>query len=314
MERNSFRIYFVDDNQQTVTIREIDLQAVEKTITIKITDHNGNPISDAEITCKSKNYLPAKTISDNQIIFKGEELKERWIVSAKKGNLFSADYRITPENQNEVLSLVLREQKEVKITETDQEGAGHRPPFHTNPTFMTVSIVGIIAIIVVLCTVFSGKPEINKLQIRMYVEGDEFILSVLDEYKTQWAQQKPKISENGGGFLGLLSIDEKQTDSTEYKEWEMVAQWIDKAIEKRKLIDEKNFAELKNLHYYLWPQKIKYVLAMIDRVKYEYVSQQLGDVSELTLTQIADSITAILAHKREANPSYKEIDKKKTLR
>jgi hypothetical protein len=137
-------------------------------------------------------------------------------------------------------------------------------------------------------------PPVNEQTVREYVEGDSLFIDKLNVYKTNWESQQPQTSEKGGGVLGVFGIGKKQTESTEYKEWDKVTQWINRAIEKRELINDKNFVELKNQRYSDGQQKFKDAVNKIDSTRYEDVSNQLGNVDELTLSQIAEKIQDLL--------------------
>jgi hypothetical protein len=82
----------------------------------------------------------------------------------------------------------------------------------------------------------------------------------------------------------------------EIKKWEgaETSQRIELAIEKRTLIDNADFAKLKEQEYFEQQQKFKEVIRKIDSTQYKKVKQQLGDISGLTLKEIADSIQSIL--------------------
>jgi hypothetical protein len=107
----------VDDNAQTVTVKELELQPEEKIITLKINDREGNPVTDAEIQIDTKPWFKGEEI----IKFKGEEIIKSWTVSAKKGNLMSESKTIIPEQINN-FELILEEQKVVKIIVTSEDG------------------------------------------------------------------------------------------------------------------------------------------------------------------------------------------------
>ncbi|MDR1937441.1 MAG: hypothetical protein LBQ73_02940 [Tannerellaceae bacterium] len=326
----------VDDNRKTVTIREINLQAIEKTIALKITDRSGNPITNAEITCKSNNFQPARTSFGNQITFKGDELKARWFVLAKKGDFFSADCSIIPQEQTKELSLLL-EYKKVKIIVTDQENGGVIEKFNVYVTrknfyeeakeivFVGDEIDKTWNIKIEKCPEYSDseyktfcpdkdgneiyfklkkkptkeserKPAYTPEQITTYVEGDLLSLETLNDYKINWKKQRPKISKKDGKFRVFFG---GKSDSIDYKNWDDVVQSIKRAIKKRNLINKKNFAELKKQDFSEQQKKFKDALDKIDSVDYKYVSDYLGDVSAFTLSHIAESINSSLTCKKK---------------
>jgi hypothetical protein len=154
-----------------------------------------------------------------------------------------------------------------------------KTPFFKKPAFIAGSIVGIFAIVMVIFYLKncggdnekSNKSEDQlKSEIMAYVKGDSLILEKLKDYR--------------GKCKDSATINTTKNS-------------IDSAVNKRNYIDDKNFAELKKLHYPDGQQKFKDAVEKIDSAKYEYVKTQLGDVSKLSLTQIADSINAILTPK-----------------
>lgn len=109
-----------DDTTQTVHIREADLPAEVKTVTIEARDAKLNPIYDAEITIIGINGQQRRVLQ-NEIAFWGEELKARWTVSGKKGN-FSGNKEFTPENQTGSVLLILEERRIVSFNVCDDKG------------------------------------------------------------------------------------------------------------------------------------------------------------------------------------------------
>ncbi|GHT87496.1 hypothetical protein FACS189474_0410 [Bacteroidia bacterium] len=147
----------------------------------------------------------------------------------------------------------------------------------------------LIAIVVLTATfwddIFSGQSQksqqqtITSTQITAYVEGDSLMLPTLKFYQNYWEKQK-------------------QSSSTNLKEWQSVDNEIKQAITKRTTIDEKKFLELKYDDFKRSRTQqtfIKTVSNIGDSTKAKLVADKLGDVSALTLTQIADSIESILA-------------------
>lgn len=299
--------------------KDVDLPPIEKSIQIEI---KGYSIEGAEIicTCKSNPQLPAKVAINQSITFSGEELREKWIISAKKEseNLYSEPIPVTPEIQNETIAIVLKKQKDIEIitidkekrtTEQGYEGAliaqyEKKKPWITrkeNRSIVIASLsVGLLFIVLIIwwSVSWSGNDKPTPLTpetISAYVEGDMLFAEKLDTFKIEWQKQEPKIKRSGDGIWGILSgKTNRQLDSTAFNKWKETTQSIERAIEKRKLIDSTNFAELLSSKFSLKQVSLKFAIAKIDSTKYEEISQRLGDVSKLTLTQIADSINAIV--------------------
>jgi len=124
----------------------------------------------------------------------------------------------------------------------------------------------------------SIKSKLNLTEIQSYVEGDSLFIDKLNSYKDEWAELKDA------------------TDSAEYRKYE---DFIDKAIIKRQEMTSGNFAffnDNENNVKFSGPQQpFRKAVRKIKHNQYDKVKSKLGDVSMLTLTQIADSINKILA-------------------
>ena len=123
------------------------------------------------------------------------------------------------------------------------------------------------------------SDKLTSAEIEKYVEGDSLFLEKLEKYKKEWAKLK------------------NNDDSVEYKK---CVSSIDRAIKKREAITNGDFAFLKDSARFIGPQmSFKNALDKINQNQYEQVITKLGDVSKLTLTQIADSINKILGQPNE---------------
>ena len=154
--------------------------------------------------------------------------------------------------------------------------------------------IGIGALCYFLNKKITYETPLNKFQIQTYVEGDSLFIDKLNSYKANWENQRSEIKKEGGGMFGG---GEEETNSTKYKEWDETLKSIERAITKRNMLSNKNFAELKNQDYSFTQQKFKDAINKIDSINSAEIGQKLGDVSSLTLTQIADSINSILTLK-----------------
>ncbi len=101
---------FEDSNKIKVK-NDVQLhKKVNKTISLEIKDRKGYPVPIAEITCKNESSKEIKYLSDNKILFEGEELKDSWTVLVKKGNMVSSPVSIIPENQSVGIPISLEKQ------------------------------------------------------------------------------------------------------------------------------------------------------------------------------------------------------------
>lgn len=90
------------------------------TVEIRISDSKGTPINNAIITYKNNYSNTEKPVSQNTIVFSGEEIKDKWTISAKKDN-FSGEETFTPEFKS-VVKLTLREVKTFKLIILNENG------------------------------------------------------------------------------------------------------------------------------------------------------------------------------------------------
>lgn len=292
----------------------IDFTPSQKPVKIIINYINGKSITDAVIVCKckSKKSIPNKEVSQNQntIYFSGEEQQEKWSISDKREN-FKGEEEFTPESKDEI-KLTLREVKPTKPQEQPAKGdisiGGNGKKITEEKPFYLYILLGLsVACILAIGVYFSVdmfwrgtcpevnnsaeasqeetiKSELSPAEIKSYVEGEALFLEELNTYKDEWAKLK------------------NTKDSVEYREYEG---FIDKAIKKREAITNGNFDFLTYSHNHVnysdKQQKFKIAVEKINEKQYEQVKDKLGNVSQLTLTQIADSINKILAPSIKTN-------------
>lgn len=100
---------------------DVELEKVKKEVFFDLKDGIGNNISDVEIICSKEYTTEEKRITGTLVRFEGEELKYKWSVLAKKGDLVSKPVTIIPENQTGILRLDLIKQKVLRINAIDSE-------------------------------------------------------------------------------------------------------------------------------------------------------------------------------------------------
>jgi hypothetical protein len=155
------------------------------------------------------------------------------------------------------------------------------------------------------------KPEkpllpFYSMEIKEYVEGNNLFLNKLENYKAGLENQIPEIVQNGGGLLVYFGGSKKQTDSTEYKEWRKILFSVDSAITLRKLINDRDFVELKKTSYSENQNEFKLAVEKIDSTDYERFKTKLVNVENLKLTTITDKINKILDPKNKPNEENNE--------
>jgi hypothetical protein len=146
---------------------------------------------------------------------------------------------------------------------------------------------------------FSPKDTYVKqpTEIEKYIQDDELKLQVMQNLQKDIDGQRPEIKETGGSWLSIFGIGDKaKPDSTEYKEWEAKKQKLDKAIEVRTLIDKGNLCDsvVKNYDYSEQQSKFREAIGKIDSSKCQDVSEQIGDISSLSLDSITIKIELTL--------------------
>lgn len=149
-------------------------------------------------------------------------------------------------------------------------------------------------------------PKLNGSEIERYVEGDSLILDTLYKYKTDWEMLTPVIENVTSNDSN--STAEKQ-DSTEIKNWKKIDESLDRAIKKRVAINECDFGFFKdNNNKIIFPEAQLPLKRAINKIN---ENVKLGDVSQLTLTQIADSINKYIEASNEKNSNVEEDNSQK---
>lgn len=101
---------------------QIDLEKIKRKILLEIKDCNGKEISGAKISCQNANSSVAKNVSNNEILFEDEELKDYWIVSAEKDNWITQPVQVVPEILDSNSILLILDKYKVTFLVNDDEG------------------------------------------------------------------------------------------------------------------------------------------------------------------------------------------------
>jgi len=111
----------VDEISRKIDVRkDVILEEEVRVFNLEIKDINGNPINEAEIKI---GYRKSEKVIGNQYEFTltGEELKENWIISAKKDDLYGLqELKLDNENQD----IVLMRHKKVTFQAIESYGGG----------------------------------------------------------------------------------------------------------------------------------------------------------------------------------------------
>jgi hypothetical protein len=144
-------------------------------------------------------------------------------------------------------------------------------------------------------------------RIEMYVQGVELNLDVLNSYKARYPKPEAKSDFIWYNLLTWFRNNNVTINTTALKKYEQLMSQIDDAIEIRELINSGDFKELCNQHFSQQQSKFKESVEKIAPAEYEDVKQQLGDVSALTLNQIADSISVVLTRTGQEQQQESEL-------
>jgi len=106
----------VSNDNKIDVLKEVELEAQLKTISFEVVKKDGSIITDAVITYKNNNQ-PENQVLNNQVTFSGEDLNERWIVSAKIGYTYFSNNHIIDFEKDSLnpIKLTLNEKRVLKI-------------------------------------------------------------------------------------------------------------------------------------------------------------------------------------------------------
>ncbi|MBP6754675.1 MAG: hypothetical protein KA210_00910 [Bacteroidia bacterium] len=112
----------ISNDSKIDVLKEVDLEPEVKTISIEVEKRDGSRVMGTVITCKN-NYQPEKQVLNNQVTFSGEELNERWIISAKHGEYYFSDNILIDFDKDTInpIRLTLNEKRVLKIVAQDYE-------------------------------------------------------------------------------------------------------------------------------------------------------------------------------------------------
>ncbi len=261
-----------------------------KIVEFDINNENGEDI-EAKIIVQDKRNV--EIIGNNKIEFIDDAINSPCSIKISATGYEKWKDTFYPNNKNDAISITLNKSKKSWISRKENR-----------LKVISVSLLCLVFAVWRLVSIYSNDPtplaSTLETKIIKYIEGDSLLAPKLNTYKREWQNQVPKINEPGAGILGIFIRNRKQPDSTTFNKWNKTTQNIDEAIDKRKLIDAKNFAELQSSTFSV-KEPLLSAITKIDSSKYEEISQRLGDVSQLTLTQIADSINAIIGQQPVVN-------------
>lgn len=259
-----------------------------KIITIHVNEGQRN-IEDFEVWTKLTNGFKRT----NSIEFVDEQIIDTYTITVHKEGYIDEEIRnFYPYKENSIEITLRKRQESFKTpkeqgsddqTEKRKSFASKALKFFIKPGVIAIIVIAIVAGIILL-RYFKVKDKqtikpLTENQISDYILGDSLMLHKLNAYEEKWKTQK------GDGEV-LKSLKQ--------------------AIEKRTKIDSKKFDELEYDDFkFSEPQQdfIKAIDSILDSgITNNEISNHLGDISSLTLTQIVDSVYAALALKSQEIP------------
>lgn len=157
-------------------------------------------------------------------------------------------------------------------------------------------VVGIITIFFMLNPSRTSNSKISKIdseQITNYIEGDSLLLNKLNDYKKDLELHMPEVIEINK-YKRWLMGSEKQLDSTALMNWRNDTLNINEAINKRNLLNDKDFKKLKKLNFSSKQNNLIEAINKIDSTKYKDISKRLGNLDDKTLVEIVNALNEIL--------------------
>lgn len=160
-----------------------NLKPIEKTITFNVKDWKGNPVNGAKLICE--NAIDVKPVTyNNQIAFKGDELGNRWTVSANTDRFFSEsktiDFEKVCQGDTGIIDIVLNKHT-LKITahEGSIDGDIIKDNVNLSKSEFIGNEIGIKHKITVSCrgfkkTYFEYEPAKDEIPKHILLERDQY--------------------------------------------------------------------------------------------------------------------------------------------
>lgn len=117
----------INEDSRTITIKDIALNERMFKFQVKAQDKFFRPILEAELIAYSQINKRERTLVNNSIILKEEELNENYYVFGKKGNLVSEPKALTKMAANEEITLTLLETVKLTIKPLDNRNSNYLP-------------------------------------------------------------------------------------------------------------------------------------------------------------------------------------------
>jgi len=336
---NIKRYLEVSDNKIKV-INNVLLSEKERIVVFQVKDMSSNLITDAEIICNKATSNEKKEVVDNQIKFKGEEIKNEWIVYGKKDDLISINTTFIPEQvKNQLIIQLKKQNNEPNIgnqnnnaSESNIEAKDKKRIRRANTTLVALGFTGLFVIGIIAVLVYSSiSGSSNKItlddieRIKDYANGAELYKDKLDSIKIKYCPSRAGSNEKTGLtriwnalFSSSKDMENKKASNTNNMEY---CQIIENALKIRIAINEGKLDSLKKIHYSDLPDALKTSLDSLSNTDIES-KQNIGsklksyNPSKMDLNQVANFINIELdamKHKKESATglSVKKADNSK---
>lgn len=278
----------------------------KKKVKLKVLDQNGDIIHHYKVHCKGHK-------DDNKFLseieFTDDEIKDTWNVNiSARDNQNSDNKQFCPATDGDeiIFNLIKTKSPANKVEEqtSSDRSINGKDKIENGNTNLKQIIIGSIAMLFLLGIGiwFAFYKEIDKVEntftsteIQNYIEGDSLLLNKLNEYQIDWEKQHPTNKEKENILSVLWPYSKKDITTVDLKTWEQTKEIIDSAIYKRTIIDDKKFKELANMNFsFEKQQQFSKTIKKIKISKFKEVDEKLGNVSDLTLTQISSKIDSLL--------------------
>ena len=311
----------------------LNLKLINKVVKITAKDkETGDDISQFRVHIKGIkfNKITERYIDKDEIVFGTDSIDKEWSIHIEKRNKYfdSENILFCPAKDRNEINFILQKKSNGKYEPSSQEHvempwqeqelkrktfASKFRGFFSKPVVIASSVMVILILGTGIWAMYNhtsndeqptGNLIISK-QISNYVNGIEINLDTLKIYKIKWGNKEQDfiMKSNAGIFGGKVKVDSSKWKS----EWKPTDERIDLAIKKRNLVNSMNFAELKSQQYSTSQKQFGDAINKIEKDKYKEIGQKLGNVSTLTLVQIAEKINEILKAKEpEKNLSFEE--------
>jgi len=251
-----------------------------------------------------------------ELVFTGDKINRTYNISVQAESYRrSRDISFNPATDGKLITFYLQKKTEPRKKHISDDAEIKCPiskkqklgKIVKNPYVWAIGAIAVISLIVFIWIYpfwESSSPNgqvvetcyINKDAIQKYIEGDSLLFNTLQDYKTK-IEPSPSIKIIGERvwYNPLTWFSKPTKDSTEYNKWQATSDLLDSAIQLRTLIDNKEFCNsiVKHYNYSIEQETFKTIIRDIDDDQCVSVKEKIGDVFNLTLTQIADSIQKI---------------------